>query len=118
MLRNAVDEKTWNRVHLFAKVHAQRADGRGVPKAPTHGPPKSARLDVDRLGPDVAAVHKAHAAQMAAQRKSQFRGDFGHRPAADGEAIGSERAHLIAAPPSHAGGPADEIPSEEWNPCL
>src|SRR5882672_5066578 len=89
-------EQQRDRIELPPDVESNRTDRRLIPQAGADGIAQIARLDAPAVGPDVAAVHEQHAAEIPAQHGAQLRADGKHAVAAERQAGSAERADLIA----------------------
>src|SRR5262249_5180358 len=100
-LRLAVDLQSRNRIQLPAEVEADRPDGRLIAQPRSDGVPQVAKVESHRVRPDVATVEEQHHTEIAVKDGAHFLAEREHRVAADWEAVGAQRAHLISPPPAN-----------------
>src|SRR5262249_28468015 len=107
-LRLAVDEKVRDWIQLIPVIEADGADRRLISETCPDGVAPIAQIKAGRSGPQVAAIEKAHAAEVAGQHGPQFLAEPQHAVAADRFAR-YKRADFVASPSADARGTAEKI---------
>ena len=105
----AVDRQARNLTELKSDVEADRPDRRLVAEARADGVVQIAETNTPGIRPDVAAVEKQHAAEIADERRPQLGREREHAVAADRQPRFAERAHLVASPAANRGRAAEEV---------